>query len=84
MSLGEQQRTALARALVLKPRLLLADEPTGHQDEAWGRGVFRALTMHALDELHARGVSFVFNTPNDQSRPGYMNMGWRPVGSTRI
>ena len=40
ISLGEQQRTALARALVLTPRLLLADEPTGHQDAQWGRGVF--------------------------------------------
>jgi putative ABC transport system ATP-binding protein len=40
ISLGEQQRTALARALVLRPKLLLADEPTGHQDAQWGRGVF--------------------------------------------
>ena len=32
-SIGEQQRAALARALVLSPRLLLVDEPTSHQDE---------------------------------------------------
>ena len=32
ISLGEQQRTSVARALVLKPDLLLADEPTAHQD----------------------------------------------------
>jgi ABC-type lipoprotein export system ATPase subunit len=33
MSLGEQQRASVARALVLRPDLLLADEPTAHQDE---------------------------------------------------
>jgi ABC-type lipoprotein export system ATPase subunit len=33
-SLGEQQRAALARALVLRPRLAVLDEPTGHQDDA--------------------------------------------------
>ena len=43
ISLGEQQRTALARALVLKPRLLLADEPSGHQDADWAKAVFRAI-----------------------------------------
>ena len=48
-SLGEQQRTALARALVRRPRLLLADEPTGHQDEGWALGVLSALRT-ACDE----------------------------------
>jgi putative ABC transport system ATP-binding protein len=43
VSLGEQQRGALARALVLRPRLLMADEPTGHQDVDWTRGVLRVL-----------------------------------------
>jgi putative ABC transport system ATP-binding protein len=47
VSLGEQQRTALARALILKPSVLLADEPTGHQDEGWGRTVFRAIRAAA-------------------------------------
>jgi GNAT superfamily N-acetyltransferase len=45
-----------------------------------GRGIFRRLTLHALDDLRAQGVAFVFNTPNAQSRPGYLKMGWREVG----
>jgi asparagine synthase (glutamine-hydrolysing) len=45
-----------------------------------GKGIFRSLTLHALEELRAEGVDFVFNTPNDQSRPGYLKMGWQLVG----
>ncbi|MFA5884658.1 MAG: GNAT family N-acetyltransferase [Acidimicrobiia bacterium] len=45
-----------------------------------GRGIFTRLTLAALDELRADGVDFVFNTPNDQSRPGYLKMGWTVVG----
>ncbi len=45
-----------------------------------GRGLFRALTMHGLESVRADGVDFVFNTPNGQSRPGYLKMGWRDVG----
>lgn len=45
-----------------------------------GRGLFTALTLQGLDEMKADGVHFVFNTPNSQSRPGYLKMGWREVG----
>lgn len=45
-----------------------------------GRGVFSLLTLGALDELVADGVDWVFNTPNDQSMPGYLKMGWKEVG----
>jgi GNAT superfamily N-acetyltransferase len=45
-----------------------------------GRGLFRTLTMHGLEHVQAEGVDFVFNTPNTQSRPGYLKMGWREVG----
>jgi putative ABC transport system ATP-binding protein len=43
ISVGEQQRTALARALVLSPSILIADEPSGHQDAGWAAVVFGAL-----------------------------------------
>jgi putative ABC transport system ATP-binding protein len=43
VSLGEQQRSSIARALVLEPKLLIADEPTGHQDAGWTRGVLDVL-----------------------------------------
>ena len=45
-----------------------------------GRGLFRELTMTGLQTLSEEGVAFVFNTPNEQSRPGYLSMGWREVG----
>jgi len=45
-----------------------------------GRGIFTKLTLAALDQLRAESVGFVFNTPNDKSRPGYLKMGWHEVG----
>lgn len=53
---------------------------TATHPEYQGRGIFSMLTTRAVEELRDDGVDFVFNTPNDKSRPGYLKMGWREVG----
>ncbi len=60
-------------------RAVRAVDTATHPDYQ-GRGIFTGLTLHAIDELRDEGVEFVFNTPNDQSRPGYLKMGWQIVG----
>lgn len=49
-----------------------------------GKGLFTALTMHGLDVVKDDGIDFVFNTPNDHSRPGYLKMGWHDVGNLPV
>ena len=49
LSTGEKQRTALARALLNRPKLLLADEPTGNLDQENGQAVLGYLREFARD-----------------------------------
>jgi hypothetical protein len=48
------------------------------------RGIFRNLTMSAVETARAQGVGLVFNTPNEKSRPGYLTMGWSVVGEISV
>jgi len=49
-----------------------------------GKGVFKKLTLNAIEIAKEQGDSFIFNTPNTQSLPGYLKMGWEEVDKLKI
>lgn len=59
LSGGQQQRIAIARAVIARPRLLLADEPTGNLDDDIGYRL-----MHLFEQLNRMGTTIVIATHN--------------------
>lgn len=57
---------------------------TATHPEHQGKGIFKKLTLKALEIAKQRGDNFVFNTPNSQSKPGYLKMGWQEIGKINI
>ena len=70
LSGGQQQRVAVARAIVGKPKLILADEPTGNLDSSHGDEVMKILT-----ELNENGTTIIMVTHS----PTYAEYGNRII-----
>ncbi|QBZ97875.1 GNAT family N-acetyltransferase [Flavobacterium sangjuense] len=49
-----------------------------------GKGIFKKLTLQALDDVAQKSECFIFNTPNEKSRPGYLKMGWEIIEAIPI
>jgi putative ABC transport system ATP-binding protein len=60
LSGGQMQRTAIARALVCEPDIILADEPTGNLDSGAGRDI-----LHVFEELWSRGHTLIIITHDE-------------------
>ncbi len=49
-----------------------------------GKGIFKKLTMSLVEISKENGSAFIYNTPNEQSKQGYLKMGWREAGKLPI
>lgn len=60
-------------------RALRAVDTATHPDYQ-GKGIFKKLTLSLIDLCNKDGDDLIFNTPNQQSKPGYLKMGWVEAG----
>ena len=49
-----------------------------------GKGIFKKLTLKAVEVAKEEQGDFIFNCPNDMSRPGYLKMGWEQIGKINV
>ena len=49
-----------------------------------GQGIFSVLTQKMVDRSNNDGINFIFNTPNAQSLPGYLKLGWVSLGNLHV
>ncbi|WP_116106159.1 GNAT family N-acetyltransferase [Lewinella sp. IMCC34191] len=49
-----------------------------------GKGIFKQLTLDLLHRLGPERAQFIFNTPNEMSKPGYLKMGWEEAGKVPL
>lgn len=58
---------------------------TGTHPDYRGKGIFSRLTKQLIAELkETEPSSFIYNTPNDKSKPGYLKMGWQVLGKPNL
>jgi cell division transport system ATP-binding protein len=77
LSGGEKQRAAIARAVIGRPQLLLADEPTGNVDDGIG-----VRLMYLFEELNKMGTTVVIATHNEGLVGRFNHRQLRITGNT--
>lgn len=77
LSGGEQQRIAIARAILNKPKIILADEPTGNLDPETAGNI-----VHLLKDITGMGTAVVMTTHNIPMLDKYPGIVYRCNGGT--
>jgi GNAT superfamily N-acetyltransferase len=67
-----------------KPFLAYRAVDTATHPEHRGKGIFSKLTLAMIDQLKDGEPSLIFNTPNAHSKAGYLKMGWKEFGNTKL